>query len=222
MIKLYSYFRSSAAYRVRIALNWKGLSYDYLPIHLLRNGGEQLAAEYRAVNPAGLVPAFIDDRDDGDVQCDPFQQSLAIIEYLEETHPTPPLLPERPVDRAYVRGVALQIACDVHPVNNLRVLKYLKHELSADDAQREAWYQHWIADGFATLEARFAKDARTGQFVFGDTPTIADMCLVPQVFNARRMKTDLSPYPTLVRIADHAASLDAFGRAAPDCQPDSE
>lgn len=219
MIKLYSYFRSSAAYRVRIALNWKGLSYDYLPIHLLRNGGEQLSAEYRAVNPAGLVPAFVD----GDeMHGEPFQQSLAIIEYLEETHPAPPLLPADPVDRAYVRGVALQIACDIHPVNNLRILKYLKHTLNADDAQREAWYQHWIQDGFATLEQRFANDSRTGDFVFGDTPTMADMCLVPQVFNARRMKTDLTPYPTLVRVADNAAALDAFRRAAPDCQPDSE
>jgi maleylpyruvate isomerase len=219
MIKLYSYFRSSAAYRVRIALNWKGLSYDYLPIHLLRNGGEQLAPDYRDVNPAGLVPAFIDD---ACAQGDPLQQSLAIIEYLEETHPTPSLLPKDPVDRAYVRGVAMQVSCDIHPLNNLRVLKYLKQTLQADDAQRDAWYQHWIADGFGSLEQRFTRDARTGQFVFGDTPTFADLCLVPQVFNARRMKTDLTPYPTLVRIADNAAALDAFRRAAPDCQPDSE
>ena len=219
MIKLYSYFRSSAAYRVRIALNWKGLDYEYLPVHLLRNGGEQLTPEYRALNPAGLVPTFIND---AGTASDPFQQSLAIIEYLEEAHPTPPLLPEHPEDRAYVRGVAMQIASDIHPLNNLRVLKYLKHTLHADDAQREAWYQHWIAEGFATLEQRFARDSRTGIFVFGDTPTLADVCLVPQVFNARRMKTDLSAYPTLVRVADNAAALDAFRLASPDCQPDSE
>ena len=219
MFKLYSYFRSSAAFRVRIALNWKGLGYDYLPIHLLRGGGEQLTPEYRALNPDGLVPTFVDD---SITPSDPLQQSLAIIEYLEETHPSPPLLPASALDRAYVRSIALQIACEIHPLNNLRVLRYLKHELHAEDAQRDAWYQHWISQGFAALEQRLSKDRRTGEYVFGDTPTVADVCLVPQVFNARRFKCDLGAYPKLIRIADRAAEIDAFARAAPERQPDAK
>ncbi|RFU47099.1 maleylacetoacetate isomerase [Paraburkholderia sp. DHOC27] len=214
-MKLYSYFRSSAAYRVRIALNLKGLPFEYAPVHLLRDGGEQLKPEYRRLNPDGIVPTLIDD---GHV----LQQSLAIIEYLEETHPEPPLLPKAPLDRAYVRSVALQVACEIHPVDNLRVLKYLKHTLGVADGARDEWYKHWIENGFTTLEEHLANDSRTGAFCFGDTPTLADACLVPQVFNAQRFKIDVTRFPTIQRICDHAAQIDAFARAAPGVQPDAE
>jgi maleylpyruvate isomerase len=214
-MKLYSYFRSSAAYRVRIALNLKGLSYEYAPVHLLRDGGEQLKPEYRRLNPDAVLPTLVDDGH-------PLQQSLAIIEYLEETHPEPPLLPKAPVDRAYVRSVALQVACEIHPVNNLRVLKYLKHTLKVGDEAKDTWYRHWIEGGFATLEEHLAGDPRTGAFCYGDTPTIADACLVPQVFNAQRFKIDVTRFPTIQRIYDQAMQLDAFVRAAPGVQPDAE
>src|ERR1700677_4139104 len=214
-MKLYSYFRSSAAYRVRIALNLKNLPYDYAPIHLLRDGGEQLKPAYRSLNPDAILPTLVD----GD---NVLQQSLAIIEYLEETHPEPPLLPKSPTDRAYVRSVALQVACEIHPLNNLRVLKYLKHTVGADDATRDEWYRHWVESGFATLEQHLAGDSRTGAFCFGDTPTLADACLVPQVFNAQRFKIDVTQFPTILRIHDHASQLDAFVRAAPGVQPDAE
>jgi maleylpyruvate isomerase len=214
-MKLYSYFRSSAAYRVRIALNLKGLEYDYVPVHLLRDGGEQLAPAYRTLNPDGVVPALVD----GDAV---LNQSLAIIEYLEETHPEPPLLPRDAVARAHVRSLALQIACEIHPLDNLRVLKYLKHELGVSEDAKNAWYRHWIDAGFTTLEAKLAKDARTGVFCFGDTPTLADLCLIPQIFNAQRFGIDLAPYPTLTRINEAALKLDAFADAAPGKQPDAE
>jgi len=215
-MKLYSYFRSSASYRVRIALNLKNLSYEYVPVHLLRDGGEQLKPDYRRVNPDGIVPTLVDD---GQL---PLQQSLAIIEYLDETHPAPPLLPGAAADRAHVRSIALQIACEIHPLDNLRVLKYLKHTLRVDDAAKDAWYRHWIESGFATLEARLAGDPRTGELCFGDTPTIADLCLIPQVFNANRFGVDTARYPTLQRIHDHAMRIDAFARAAPGVQPDAQ
>jgi maleylpyruvate isomerase len=214
-MKLYSYFRSSAAYRVRIALNLKGLDYEYAPVHLLRDGGQQLKPEYRELNPDGIVPTFVD----GD---DVLTQSLAIIEYLEETHPEPALLPRNPIDRAFVRSVALQVACEIHPVDNLRVLKYLKHELKVADEVKDAWYKHWIDSGFAALEKRLARDKRVDSLTFGDTPTIADLCIVPQVFNAQRFNIDLTPYPTIVRIAEAANQLDAFVKAAPAQQPDAE
>lgn len=214
-MKLYSYFRSSASYRVRIALNLKNLPYDYAPVHMLRDGGEQLKPEYRKLNPDAVVPTFID----GD---NVLQQSLAIIEYLEETHPEPPLLPKTPADRAYVRSVALQITCEIHPLNNLRVLKYLKHTVGADEETKNAWYRHWVEAGFATLEEHLAGDPRTGKLCFGDTPTLADACLVPQVFNAQRFKIDVTRFPTIQRIYDHASQLDAFARAAPGVQPDAE
>ena len=214
-MKLYSYFRSSASYRVRIALSLKNLPYDYAPIHMLRDGGEQFKPEYRKLNHDAVVPTLVD----GD---DVLTQSLAIIEYLEETHPQPPLLPAAPRDRAYVRSIALQIACEIHPIDNLRVLRYLKHTLGVEEAAKDAWYRHWVEAGFATLEEHLASDTRTGTFCFGDTPTMADACLVPQVFNARRFKIDTAPFPTIHRIADHAASLDAFARAAPGAQPDAE
>ena len=211
---LYSYFRSSAAYRVRIALNLKGLPVNIIPIHLIKDGGQQLTPEYRKLNPDGLIPALVDN---GAV----VHQSLAIIEYLEEVHPTPALLPTTPLDRAYVRALAMQIACDVHPLNNMRVLKYLKR-LNIDDEARDEWYRHWIKLGFEALEIRLANDARTGKFAFGDTPTMADACLVPQVFNAQRFKTDMARFPTIQRIHDQALQLDAFARAAPGVQPDAE
>jgi maleylpyruvate isomerase len=214
-MKLYSYFRSSAAYRVRIALNLKGLAYEYAPIHLLRDGGQQLKPDYRKLNPDGIVPTFID----GD---NVLTQSLAIIEYLEETRPEPSLLPGTPLDRAFIRSVALQIACEIHPVDNLRVLKYLKHTLKVGDEAKDAWYRHWLESGFESLEKRLANDARVGALCFGDTPTLADLCLVPQVYNARRFNLDMSRYPTIERIADHAAQIDAFARAAPGQQPDAE
>jgi maleylpyruvate isomerase len=214
-MKLYSYFRSSAAYRVRIALNLKGLAYEYAPIHLLRDGGQQLKPDYRELNPDGIVPTFID----GD---NVLTQSLAIIEYLDETHPEPALLPGTPLDRAFVRSVALQIACEIHPVDNLRILKYLKHTLKVGDEAKDAWYRHWLESGFESLEKRLANDSRVGTLCFGDTPTLADLCLVPQVYNARRFNLDMSRYPTIERIADHAAQIDAFARAAPGQQPDAE
>lgn len=215
-MKLYSYFRSSASYRVRIALNLKNLSYEYVPVHLVRDGGEQLKPEYRKVNPDAIVPTFVDDEQHA------IQQSLAIIEYLEETHPEPPLLPKSPVDRAHVRSLALQIACDIHPLNNLRVLKYLKRTLGVDDAAKDAWYRHWVEAGFETLEARLAGDPRTGKLCFGDTPTFADLFLVPQIYNAHRFNVDTTRFPTIQRIHDYAVQLDAFARAAPGAQPDSE
>ncbi|HEY1610766.1 MAG TPA: maleylacetoacetate isomerase [Paraburkholderia sp.] len=215
-MKLYSYFRSSASYRVRIALNLKNLPYEYVPVHLLRGGGEQLKPEYRRVHQDGIVPTLIDDEQHA------IQQSLAIIEYLDETHPEPPLLPGSAADRAHVRSIALQIACEIHPVDNLRVLKYLKHTLRVDDDAKNAWYRHWIESGFASLEARLADDPRTGKLCFGDTPTVADLCLIPQIYNANRFDIDTTRYPTLQRIHDHATQIDAFARAAPGVQPDAE
>jgi maleylpyruvate isomerase len=214
-MKLYSYFRSSAAYRVRIALNLKNLAYETMPVHLLRSGGEQLTAEYRKLNPDGVVPTLVD----GDVV---LQQSLAIIEYLDETHPQPPLLPSDPADRAYVRAVALQVACEVHPLDNLRVLRYLKHQLGVSEEAKNAWYRHWVENGFDSLEARLASEPRVGKLVFGDEPTLADLCLVPQIFNAQRFNIDTQRYPTIQRIYDYASGLDAFARAAPGAQPDAE
>jgi maleylpyruvate isomerase len=215
-MKLYSYFRSSASYRVRIALNLKNLPYDYAPVHLLRDGGEQLKPEYRQINADGIVPTLIDD------EAHAIQQSLAIIEYLEETHPEPPLLPKSPLERAHVRSLALHVACEIHPVNNLRVLKYLKRTVGVDDAVKDAWYRHWIEAGFGTLEQRLAGDARTGKLCYADTPTIADLCLIPQVYNANRFNIDTTRFPTIQRIYDYAMALDAFAQAAPGVQPDSE
>ncbi|ADP15116.1 maleylacetoacetate isomerase 1 [Achromobacter xylosoxidans A8] len=214
-MQLYSYFRSSAAYRVRIALNLKGLPYEYLPVHLLKDGGQQLSADYRKVNPTALVPTLVD----GDAV---IGQSLAIIEYLEETHPEVPLLPADAIGRARVRDLALGIACDTHPLNNLRVLKYLKHTLGVDEAAKTAWYKHWVHQGLEALEAQLAGSAATGRFCHGDTPTIADLCLVPQVANAQRFDCDLSAMPNVVRIDAACRALPAFDAAAPGKQPDAE
>lgn len=217
-MKLYTYFRSSAAYRVRIALNLKGLGYEAAPIHLLRQGGEQHGESYRKLNPQSLVPTLLNGTDDGTV----LTQSLAIIEYLEETHPQPPLLPALAPDRAYVRGLALSIACDIHPLNNLRVLRYLKHDLQISDDDRDRWYRHWCEHGLQSLEVMLARDARVGRFCYGDMPTLADCCLVPQIANAQRMHCDLSTMPTLLRINDACLALKAFTDAAPSRQPDAE
>jgi len=217
--QLHSYFRSSAAYRVRIALNLKGIDYGQVPVHLVKNGGEQLMDTYRAVNPDGLVPALSVFASESEHV---LTQSLAIIEYIDERFPDRPLLPASAEDRAFVRAVALQIACEIHPVNNLRVLKYLKAVVGISDQQKDAWYKHWIDLGLASLERRLHTDNRVGQFVFCDKPSIADICLVPQIWNARRFNISLTDYPTVVRIADQANTLSAFANAAPSQQPDAE
>ncbi|HDR9274051.1 TPA: maleylacetoacetate isomerase [Burkholderia vietnamiensis] len=214
-MKLYSYFRSSASYRVRIAPYFKGLSYQYVPVHLVRNGGEQLMPAYRKINQDALVPALVDGSD-------VLLQSLAIIEYLEETHPEPPLPPRDPLARAYVRSIALQIACEIHPLDNPRVLKYLKNEMGVSDEAKTAWYRHGVEAGSSTLEERLAGDTRTGRFCYRDNPTVADLFLIPQVFNAQRFEIDTRQYPTIQRIYDAALKLEAFMRASPGSQPDAE
>jgi maleylacetoacetate isomerase/maleylpyruvate isomerase len=214
-MKLYTYFRSSAAYRVRIALNLKGLPYEAVPVHLVRDGGEQRKPAYLAVNPAGLVPAL---EDDGQV----ITQSLAIMEYVDETHPAAPLLPGDAFGRARVRAIAQSIACDIHPVNNLRVLRYLKQEVGVSDDAKDAWYRHWVETGLAAVEALLANDPRTGRYCHGDTPGLADCCLVPQVFNALRFKCRTDRLPTVMRVAEQCEALDAFRRAAPGNQADAE
>lgn len=213
-MNLYTYFRSSASFRVRIALNVKGIPYTAIPVHMLRHGGEQHLPAYRAVNPLGLVPSLV--LDDGPV----LTQSLAICEYLEETHPDPALLPATALDRAWVRSVCADIACEIHPLDNLRVLRYLKHELNCDDAQRDAWYGHWIRTGFEPLETVLR--GRAGRHCLGDDFTLADAFLVPQVWNARRFKCPMDDFPTINRLYDNAMALDAVQRAEPSQQPDAE
>ena len=210
-MKLYTYFRSSAAYRVRIALNLKGIAYEPVAVDL--RSGAQSGQRYRAVNPQGLVPAL---EDGGTV----FGQSLAVLEYLEETHPEPALLPRSSADRARVRSLALSIACDVHPLNNLRVLNYLRSVLGQDESAVNTWYRHWIAEGFDSLEQE-AKRYGGCRYLFGGGVTLADVCLVPQMFNARRFDCDLTPYPTLRAISAYLEALPEFARAAPAAQPDA-
>lgn len=217
-MKLYGYFRSSASYRVRIALNLKGLDAEHVPVHLVNNGGEQLSENFRALNPEALVPALMD-TDAG--QQIVLSQSLAIMEYLEEKYPTPALLPDNAADRAHVRSLGLAIACEIHPLNNLRVLKYLTTTLGLSDEQKNAWYQHWCISGLAALEQRLASDKRTGDFCFGHAPTLADCCLVPQIFNAQRFNCDLSGMPTLMRVNQRCLEMDAFIKAMPMNQPDA-
>jgi len=214
-VKLYSYFRSSAAYRVRIAFNLKGLPYETAPVHLTRGGGEQLAPGYRKLNPQALVPVL---EDGGHV----FTQSLAIIEYLDEVYPQVPLLPKDAAARARVRALALAIACDLHPLNNTRVLNYLTGPMGLTDDAKQTWYRHWIAEGLGALEASLAGDRATGTFCHGDAPGLADCCLVPQLANAHRFKCDVSSYPTLLSIEKNCQALEAFQRAAPGRQPDAE
>lgn len=214
MLELYSYFRSSAAYRVRIALGLKGLDYRVVPVHLLRHGGEQFGDDYRRRNPEGLVPAL---DDDGRI----LTQSLAIMEYLDEAHGPAILLPADAPGRARVRALAQHIACDIHPLNNLRVLRWLSRELKIEQSGRDDWYRHWVTLGFRSLEAQLRSPA-TGHCCHGDEPGLADCCLVPQVYNARRYDVDLSAFPTIKRIAAHCESLPAFQAAHPDAQPDAE
>lgn len=218
MLKLYTYFRSSAAYRVRIALNLKNLEYEAIPVHLVKDGGQHLKEDYRRINPAGAVPALADRELS-------LSQSLAIIEYLDEAYPYPPVLPADPAARARVRAIALDIACEIHPINNLRVLKYLTGQLGLTEEQKNAWYRHWVEVGLASVEARLTTGpnaALTGKYCHGDHPTLADCCLVPQVFNARRFGCRLDHVPTVVRIDAECRTLPAFVAAAPENQPDAE
>ncbi len=213
-LKLYGYWRSSAAYRVRIALNLKGLDYEQVPVHLIRDGGEQHAPDYALTHPQKLVPVL----QHGERKV---RQSLAIMEYLEELWPDPPLLPLAARDRARVRALALLIACDIHPLNNLRVLQYLEREWNAPQPERDEWVRHWIAEGFRAFEAMLVEDLSRGAFCEGDSPGIADCCLVPQVYNARRFGVDLEPFPTIRRIEAECLALPAFDAARPERQPDA-
>ena len=214
MLTLYSYFRSSASHRVRIALNLKGLPYTYLPVHLLKDGGQQHTAEYQRINPAELVPTLVDDGH-------ALGQSLAIMEYLDETHVEPPLMPRDPLGRARVRALAQAVACEIHPLNNLRVLQYLGNDLKVDEATKAMWYRHWITVGFTAIEAMLANHPSTGTYCHGDMPGMADCCLIPQVANSRRFDTPLERFPTLVRIDTHCRALPAFVAAAPENQSDA-
>ena len=210
-MKLYTYFRSSAAFRVRIALNLKGVQYQPVFVHLAK--GEHRTPEYAKVNPQALVPTL--ELDDGTR----LSQSLAIIEYLEEKHPSPALLPKDALGRARVRSLSNLVASEIHPVNNLRVLQHLKRALGQSQEQIDTWYRYWIADGLAKLEAELQ---RKNRFCHGDAPTMADCCLVPQIFNAKRYQSDLAPYPNTMRVFDECMKLEAFDRAQPSKQPDAE
>ncbi|MGE5640946.1 MAG: maleylacetoacetate isomerase [Clostridia bacterium] len=211
-MKLDTYFRSSASFRVRIALNLKGIAYEPRFIHLAK--GEHRQPGYASAHPQGLLPTLSVDGAE-------LTQSLAIIEYLNETHPQPPLLPADPLGRARVRSLALLVACEIHPLNNLRTLQYLRSGLKQDEEGVKTWYRHWIADGLAKLEADLARGPR-GTYCHGDSPTLADCCLVPQIFNARRYDSELGAYPTVMRVFDACMKLDAFDRAQPSKQPDAE
>jgi len=212
---LNTYFRSTAAYRVRIALNLKGLAHELLPVNLLNDGGEHKTPEYLAKNPDGLVPTL-------ETENRVLAQSIAILEYLEETYPKPALLPENPLDRAYLRGLAQTIASDIHPLNNLRVLQYLINDLGVSEEQKLKWYHHWVVSGFKGLETRLAQNEHTGYCCFGDTPTFADVCLIPQIYNAVRFNCPLDDYPTIQAINAHCLQLEAFAQSVPDIQPDAE
>jgi maleylpyruvate isomerase len=210
-VKLYSYFRSSAAYRTRIALNLKGLPYETVSIHLTKGGGRQFTPEFRAVNPQARVPAL-------EVDGEPLTQSLAIIEYLDETHPQPPLLPADPIARAHVRAIAQAIACDIHPLNNTSPLFYLKNTLKHDQETINAWYAHWVTVGFTAIETLL----RPGPYSYGEKVTLADVCLVPQVANARRFNVPLDRFPKIVAVDAACLKLPAFDKARPENQPDAE
>ena len=214
-MQLYSYFRSSAAYRVRIALAWKQLPYETIPVHLVKEGGQHRQAAYAALNPQGLLPALVDN---GAVMA----QSMAILEYLEETHPEKPLLPKGAVLRAEVRAFAQHIACEIHPLNNLRVLQYLTKEAGLSEDAKLAWYKRWIADGFSALERDIEQRNPSGPYCFGEQLTFADVCLIPQVYNALRFQCDMGAYPHLTRINEACNALEAFTQAHPSNQPDAE
>ncbi len=212
-LALYTYWRSSAAYRVRIVLNLKGLDYEARPVHLVNDGGQHLKDEYRRVSPQAQLPTLVD----GDTVV---RQSMAIMEYLEETHPEPALMPRDARGRAKVRELMQAVGTDIHPLGNLRVLKALESEFGADQAAKEAWSRRWIRHGFDGLEKLMA-DGTAGRFSFGDTPSLADACLVPQHYNALRWGVDLAPYPTIRRVVEACQALEAFRKAAPEAQPDA-
>jgi len=212
-MELFNYFRSSASYRVRIALALKGLSYDYIPVHLVRK--EHLQAPFADMAAAQLVPLL---RDDGHS----LTQSLAIIEYLEETHPTPALLPADPLGRARVRALALDVACEIHPLNNLRVLRYLVHDMKLSDDDKGRWIRHWIETGLGAVERQLVAQPATGRFCHGDTPTLADLTLVPQILNAQRFEARLDQLPTVMRIFDACMALPAFSQTQPSACPDAQ
>jgi maleylacetoacetate isomerase/maleylpyruvate isomerase len=213
--KLYSFWRSSAAFRVRIALNLKDIDYEVIPVHLNKNGGDQLSEGYANKNPNRLVPLFEDGRNS-------IHQSVAIIEYLNEINPEPALLPSSPIDRAWVRSLAMDIASDIHPINNLRVLRYLMKQLGVSNEAKDGWYQHWMRVGLESLEKQLRDDPRVGKFSFGNQPGLVDICLVPQLFNALSSKLDVSPYPTLMRIFNECVQLPAFMNASWEKQIDAE
>jgi maleylacetoacetate isomerase/maleylpyruvate isomerase len=211
-MKLFNYFRSSASYRVRIALALKGLDYDYVPVHLQRN--EQFAESYSAMSPSRLVPLL----QDGERIV---TQSLAIVEYLDETHPEPPLLPGDAAARARIRALALDVACEIHPLNNLRVLRYLVHDLKVSEDDKTRWYKHWVESGLEVVEQRLAGHPATGRFCHGDAPTLADVVLVPQIHNAQRFDCRLDHVPTAMRIFESCMALDAFAKTQPSACPDA-
>lgn len=212
-MKLYNYFRSSASFRVRIALELKGLPYDYLPVHLVK--GEHKKEEYLKVSPTRLVPSFV--TDGGDV----LGQSMAIIEYLDETNPAVPLLPRDPLDRAHVRALAQLVACEIHPLNNLRVLKYLVNELKVGEEAKNEWYRHWVREGLEAFERELARRPAS-TYCFGETPTLADCCLVPQIFNGRRVNTNYEGLTRTMAAFDACMKLPAFQKAQPSSCPDNE
>lgn len=212
-LRLYSYWRSSAAYRVRIGLNLKGLAYETVPVHLVRDGGEQHGPAFRQINPQGRVPVLEHGRRI-------LRQSVAILEYLDETWPTPALLPSGSRDRQRVRAIAQAVACDIHPLNNLCVQQYFEHTWHVPQAERDSWMQYWICDGFAAIEAMINDHPATGRYCEGDTPTLADCCLIPQVYNARRFSVDMGAFPTIARIEQACLALPEFDAARPERQPD--
>lgn len=214
MLKLSTYFRSTAAYRVRIALQLKDLPHDLLAVSLIKDGGQHRLPEFLEKNPNGLVPVL--ETDEGIIT-----QSIAILEYLEESYPDPSLLPVKAIDRAYVRAISQTIACDIHPLNNLRVLQYLKGPLAIDDGAKDAWYRNWIAKGFSAIEKTLTSSNSTGNCCFGDEPTIADCCLIPQIYNANRFNCPMEDYPTILKINEHCLKMPAFVRAHPDNQADA-
>ena len=215
-MKLYGYWRSSAAYRVRIALNLKQIEVEHVSVHLVKNGGEQHTEAFHQLNPQNLVPALVDSNEQGEFQ---LTQSLAIIEYLEDKYPEHKLLPVNIEDRAIVRGMALSIACEIHPLDNLRVLQYLVKDMGVTEENKMQWYHHWIHLGFTALESQIERFG--GRFCFGDAPTLADICLIPQIYNAKRFNVDLSAYPQIERIWDECHQLDAFNQALPENQYDA-
>jgi maleylacetoacetate isomerase len=215
MLKLHSYFRSSAAYRCRIALNLKGLAHEMAFVHLTKDGGQHTAPAYRALNPQCLVPTL-------EVDGQAIPQSLAIIEYLDETHPEPPLLPSEPLERARVRALALDVACEIHPLNNLRVLRYLVRTLKVSEEQKDAWYRHWVEDGLGAIEARLLAEGRSGRYTLRDQVTLADVLIVPQIFNAQRYNCNVEHVPTVMRIFEYCMQLPEFVQAQPSSQPDAE